>query len=170
MKKLSIVLAIIFGLGFINVAHAQNVENIGEFDDWMAYSFKEKSGKVCYIASTPKKDEGKYASRGDIFAIVTHRPGMASFDVLHIIAGYEYKSPSPVQVRIGEQSFELYTKGDSAWAQNSATDAKIVNAMKKGVRMIVHGTSSRGTKTSDTYSLKGFANAYGLINTVCGKK
>ncbi len=170
MKKLSIISIFILSMFLSTNAIAQNVENIGEFDDWMAYSFKEKSGKVCYIASSPKKDDGNYTSRGDIFAIVTHRPGLASYDVLHIIAGYTYKSQSPVKVRIGTQDFELYTKDNSAWAQNSETDTKVVNAMRKGVRMVVHGSSSRGTKTTDTYSLKGFSNAYNAISSACGKK
>ena len=32
------------------------------------------------------------------------------------------------------------------------------------------GTSSRGTQTTDTYSLKGFTAAYKAINTACGVK
>ena len=39
------------------------------FDDVVvdtAYSYKEGKNTVCYIASTPKKDEGNYKVRGDI--------------------------------------------------------------------------------------------------------
>ena len=34
--------------------------------------------------------------------------------------------------------------------------------------MIVQGTSSRGTKTTDTYSLIGFTKAYRAIADACG--
>ena len=47
------------------------------------------------------------------------------------------------------------------------TDNEMVNAMKRGSRMVVYGTSSRGTKTKDTYSLSGFANAYRAISNKC---
>ena len=38
----------------------------------------------------------------------------------------------------------------------------------KGAKMVVRGTSWRGTKTKDTYSLKGFTAAYKKINEICG--
>ena len=73
---------------------------IGEYDDWAAYYHKDSSGIVCYMASTPKKDEGKYTKRGDIYAVVTHRPAEKSFDVVNFVAGYTYKPDSPVVVKI----------------------------------------------------------------------
>jgi hypothetical protein len=35
--------------------------------------------------------------------------------------------------------------------------------------MIVEGVSSKGTKTKDTYSLKGFTGAYKAISAKCKK-
>lgn len=34
--------------------------------------------------------------------------------------------------------------------------------------MVVRGTSTRGTRTADTYSLKGTGDAYKAISTACG--
>lgn len=42
--------------------------------------------------------------------------------------------------------------------------------MKRGERMIVTGTSAKGTDTKDTYSLAGFSSAYKAISAKCGKK
>ena len=42
-----------------------------------------------------------------------------------------------------------------------------VAAMKRGSRMIVNGTSAKGTKTKDTYSLNGFSSAYKAISNKC---
>ena len=36
--------------------------------------------------------------------------------------------------------------------------------------MVVKGISSAGTKTTDTYSLKGFTAAHAAINSACGRK
>ena len=132
--------------------------------------YKENGKNVCYIASTPKRDEGKYTKRGDIYAVVTHRPGEQSFDVVNVVAGYTYKTESKAVVKIGKQTFNLYTQDDKAWTLTPQDDAKLVAAMKRGERMIIDGVSSRGTQTKDTYSLRGFMRAYTAISAKCGKK
>ncbi|NCV18636.1 MAG: hypothetical protein EBW42_07685, partial [Rhodobacterales bacterium] len=38
-------------------------------------------------------------------------------------------------------------------------DKKMVQAMKRGAKATLTGRSSRGTKTEDTFSLKGFTAA-----------
>lgn len=141
---------------------------IGEYGDWTAYSYKDGKNTVCYMASTPKKDEGNYKVRGEIYAVVTHRPADKSYNVVNFVAGYTYKNNSNVVVKIGTTTFNnLFTSGDNAWTPDSATDKKLVEAMKKGQRMVVEGISSRGTKTKDTYSLAGFSSAYRAISTKC---
>ncbi|MDR1025848.1 MAG: invasion associated locus B family protein [Lactobacillus sp.] len=152
-------------------ANAAPPKEIGEFGDWIAYHYKETNGDVCYMASAPKKDEGKYNKRGDIYVVVTHRPKEKSFDVVNFVAGYDYKTGSEVAVKIGNKTIDnLFTSGDKAWAISDSTDKELVAAMQKGDKMIVHGESSRGTKTKDTYSLKGFSAAYKAISTKCNKK
>ena len=42
--------------------------------------------------------------------------------------------------------------------------------MKKGNKMKVVGFSSRGTKTTDIYSLVGFSAAYTYISNLCNVK
>lgn len=144
---------------------------IGEYRDWVAYYADDSQGRVCYIASTPKRDEGKYTKRGDIYVVVTHRPAEQSFDVVNFVAGYNYKPGAKVQVKIGTQTInDIFTEGDKAWAVNERADKELVDAMKKGQRMIVRGVSSRGTETKDTYSLSGFMSAYRAINAKCGRK
>ena len=49
----------------------------------------------------------------------------------------------------------------------SAADRAIVAAMKAGRQMIVRGTSTRGTLTTDTYSLSGFSAALAAIDKAC---
>ena len=152
-------------------ANAAAPQVLGEFNDWTAYYYKDASGDVCYMASSPKKDEGKYAKRGDVYAVITHRPKDKSFDVVNFVAGYTYKTGAEVAVKIGDSTFnDLFTSGDKAWALNDKTDKDLVSAMLKGSRMIVHGTSSKGAETKDTYSLSGFSGAYKAISSKCNKK
>ncbi len=144
---------------------------IGEYGDWVAYTYKENGKNVCYMASVPKRDEGKYTRRGDIYAVVTHRPGENSFDVFNLVAGYTYQKSAKVTVKIGTQTFDkFFIDDDKAWTLTEKDDKALVAAMKRGQRMIVNGVSSRGTKTKDTYSLSGFTRAYNAISAKCGKK
>lgn len=161
-------LALIYG---IESASAAAPQVLGEYGDWVAYYYRDSSGAVCYMASTPKKDEGKYTKRGDIYAVITHRPNEKSFDVVNFNAGYTYKSGAKVEVKIGAQTFDkLFTSGDKAWATSEKTDKEMVAAMKRGSRMVVHGVSSKGTQTKDTYSLNGFSSAYRAISNKCKAK
>ena len=96
------------------------------------------------------------------------RPKEKSFDVFNINAGYKYKPESKVIVKIGNKTFDkLFTNEDQAWTVSDNVDRELVKEMKRGSRMIVHGTSFKGTKTKDTYSLAGFSSAYKAISSKC---
>lgn len=141
---------------------------IGEYDDWSAYVYKEGKNNVCYMASTPQKSEGKYTKRGDVYLVITHRPADKSFDVVNFVAGYTYKNDAKVIVKIGKDTIsDFFVESDKAWTMNAGVDKKLVEAMKKGERLIIDGTSVKGTVTKDTYSLKGFSSAYRAISAKC---
>lgn len=149
-------------------AFAAAPQVIGEYGDWTAYYYKEGKNSVCYMVSTPKKDEGKYSKRGNIYAVVTHRPAEKSFDVVNFDAGYVFKSGAPFTVKIGHNTVSsFFTEQGKAWTLNEETDKKMVSLMKNGERMIVDGVSAKGTPTKDTYSLKGFTGAYKAISAKC---
>lgn len=150
------------------LALAQDIQNLGKFGDWRAYAYDEKGDKACYIASQPEKDEGDYKQRGDIYAMVTHRPADKVRDEVSLAAGYLYKAESRVKVSVDGKIFELFPHEDTAWVPDSAGDRKLVAAMKAGKTMVVQGTSSRGTETKDTYSLMGFTKAYQAASKACG--
>jgi hypothetical protein len=151
-------------------ALTQGGKLINVFNDWSAFTEKENGKTFCYIGSLPEKMEGKYTQRGDVLILVTHRPAEKSFDVISIQAGYIYRKESEVEVIIGERRFELFTKGGNAWVEDLKIERQMVAAMKGGTTMVVKGTSSRGTLTTDTYSLAGFTAAYGAMGKACGKK
>jgi hypothetical protein len=152
------------------VAHAAEPQLIGSFNDWNAFSYDENGQKVCYMSSRPKKDEGNYKQRGDIYVLITHRPAEKSLDVVSVTTGYTYKEKSEAQVSVGNQNFKLFTDGDTAWARDEKTDKSLVSAIRGGSAMIIKGTSNRGTATTDTYSLAGTSAAYEAINKACDVK
>jgi invasion protein IalB len=172
-KSLLIATVWVMGLSGAGTAAAQNPKLIGSYSDWKALTFQEqgasqaetKSG--CYTIAEPIRKEGAYSTRGRVYALVTHRPTDKKLNVITIIAGYEFKEGSGVTVEVGDEKFSLFTQQDMAWASDE-DDAKIVDAMKKGSDMVVHGVSAKGAETTDTYSLIGFTKAYNAIGQACG--
>jgi len=153
---------------FAPAAMADEPRLIETSGDWSAYVFMEDGKKVCYMASQPKKAEGDYTRRGDIFALITHRPGENTKDVFSYITGYSYKPGSDVTVTIDSDKFTLFSQDDTAWASDASTDGKISQAIRKGSKMVIKGVSSRGTQTTDTFSLKGSGAAHSAISKECG--
>lgn len=138
------------------------------YGDWDTYVFTEEGSKVCYMASRPVKDEGKYTKRGEIYAYITHRPGENTRDVFGYVSGYTYKSGADVTVDIDSKKTTLFSQDDKAWALDEASDKGLAKSVQSGSKMIVRGMSSRGTKTKDTFSLKGSGSAYKAITKQCG--
>lgn len=172
MKSARVLPALVLALGcaapltVAGVAHA-DPESIGSFGNWQAVAFDENGNKGCYITSKPTKEEGDYTQRGRVYVLVTNRPADKTFDVVSFVAGYTYKDGGEVTVAIDQTEFDLFTSKDTAWAADADTDAQLVAAMRKGNRMVVRGTSSRGTATADTYSLSGFTKAYQAMADAC---
>ena len=155
-------------LAFAPIAHASEQKEIGTFGVWSAYVFEENGGKVCYMAAKPNKAEGKYSKRGDVVAMITHRPAEGTKNVFSYMSGYGYKKGSDVTMTIDSKKFTLFTQNDMAWAADAAADTNIADAIKKGSKMVVNGVSGKGTQTKDTYSLSGSTKAYEAITTACG--
>ena len=145
-------------------------KELAKFNDWSAFAEGEGKNLACMAVSKPKKSEGKYSRRGDIFAIVTHLPGQNKWNEFSIVAGYNYQPNSNPDVTIGDMKFQLFTSGSRAWSFSPSEDEKIVKYLKNSMKMKVKGTSSRGTITNDIYSLVGFSKAYQKINEACKKK
>lgn len=165
-KKLSVFAAAIVMI-FSLPAEASPPVKLGTFGDWVAYELTEKGSKVCYMVSKPTKAEGNYTRRGDVFALVTHRPGLQTRDVFSYITGYTYKSGSDATLTIDGKRYVLFVQNDTAWTPDAATDGEVAKAIQRGSKMVVRGTSSRGTQTTDTFSLKGSGAAYKAITQAC---
>ena len=145
-------------------------KELAKFNDWTAFAEGEGKNLACMAVSKPKKAEGNYSRRGDIFAIVTHLPGQNKWNEFSIVAGYNFQPNSNPDVTIGDMKFQLFTSGSRAWSFSPSEDEKIVKYLKNSMKMKVVGTSSRGTITNDIYSLVGFSKAYQKINEACKKK
>ena len=146
---------------------AQQIEKLGQFTDWSAYRYSHNGKPACFMASQPKKAEGNYTRRGQIHYLVSHRTADEVRDENSFVAGYTFQADSRVAITIGNKAFTLFTKGDTAWARNE-DDRGLTEATIRGSTMVIKGTSSRGTATTDTFSLSGFTASYRAMSKACG--
>jgi invasion protein IalB len=160
-------IAALVGLGAPGRAAAGPPKVLATANDWSAFAEGDEGAKVCYAASAPTKKEGQYTNRGDVAVLVTHNMGDKTRNVVSVVAGYEYKAGEDVLLEVEGKKFNLFVHEDRAYAPDSATDSAIVGAMKRGSKLVVVGASSRGTRTTDTYSLSGFTKAYEAISKAC---
>ena len=60
-------------------------KELAKFNDWSAFAEGEGKNLACMAVSKPKKAEGDYSRRGDVFAIVTHLPGQNKWNEFSIV-------------------------------------------------------------------------------------
>ena len=90
---------------------------------------------------------------------ISTRPADKVANEVSIIIGYPFKPGSEASAQIGSTTFALYTQQDGAWIKNAAEEAQMVDAMRSGDTAVVKGVSAKGTQTTDTFTLKGIAQA-----------
>jgi hypothetical protein len=151
--------AIVLSIALTGVALAQSPTRINQFNAWGAYSYMAPSGKVCYILSLPTRKEPGNVNHGDIFFLISQRPGQNISYEPQAMMGYPLQENSKVTVTVDNRNFVLFTKGDSAWVENAAEEPALVSAMRAGSSMSVTAKSRRGTSTNYTYSLSGVTAA-----------
>lgn len=143
---------------------------LGKADAWTAYLSQDKTGRVCYLVGQPRKSEPAVAARKPVMAMVTHRPVEKIANVVSFVEGYPLKEGSEVTLDIDGSKYELFTKGDSAWAQTSELDKTIVTTLAKSKQAVVKAMPQKGPATAEFYALAGFAKALALIDKACGIK
>lgn len=147
-------------------AFAADSTVIKRFNDWTVYKAKTKDGTLCFAASTPKDIEPKNVKRGDIFFYVTTWPKFKVREEVSVKLGYPLKAQSTPSITIGAKNFTLYDKGERAYI-HSSLEKNLLAAMKAGAKMVIKGTSKRGTNTTDVYSLSGVTAALKATVSAC---
>src|SRR6185312_5547926 len=142
---------------------------LGQFGDWGAYTASPGGRKVCFALSKPTSavTEPAGRKRDASYAFVSTRPAEKVKNEVSVIVGYPQKPGLDATAAIGKATYSMYTQNDGAWVKNPAEEAQMVEAMKKGADLVVKSESGRGTKTTDTYSLKGIGDALDKVAAEC---
>ena len=126
-----------------------------------------KTDEYCYIGSKAiETDLSPEKNRGEYYILVYKNIGNPG-TVVQIEAGYDYKIGPKINVQIDKGTYEFYTTKDLPSAAWTEQDNKVIFAMKKGLKMVITGESTRGTVTNDIYTLKGFTNSFNKLIEDC---
>jgi hypothetical protein len=142
---------------------------IGQFGTWGAYTATPNGKKVCFALVKPSssKTNPPNRPRDPAYAFVSTRPAEKVTNEVSIMIGYTLKPGSESTLEVGGASYAMYTQGDGLWIKNAAEEERMVEAMRKAADVVVKGVSAKGTETTDTFSLKGLAQALDRLAQDC---
>ena len=145
---------------------------LGQYGDWGAYTASPGGQKVCFALSKPTASQdippNRRTAANVVYMFVSTRPGEKVKDeVSMLITGYAFKANSEATVTVGNANFAMYTQNDGAWVKNAAEEVQLVDAMRKGADTVIKATTSKGTRTTDTFSLKGISEALKRVAEEC---
>jgi hypothetical protein len=148
------------------VAHAADRTAIAIFREWGA--FREGPADApsrCFAIAEPPPNSAS-AGRG-AFASVASWPAQRVRAQLAIRLSHPLRAGMPVTLSIGDASWPLIARGQSAWAQDRHQDARIVAAMRSGSSMSVSAVGANGNPFADAYRLRGAASAIDAAALAC---
>jgi len=142
---------------------------IGQFGTWGAYTATPNGKKVCFALAKPSssKTNPPNRPRDPAYAFVSTRPAEKVTNEVSVMIGYTLKPGSESTMEVGGASYAMYTQGDGLWIKNAAEEERMVDAMRKSADATVKGISAKGTETTDTFSLKGLAQALDKLAQDC---
>jgi hypothetical protein len=145
---------------------------LGAFSGWSAFQSTTPDGKTCYVMAQPRSSQPAKAHRDPIYFLISDWPRRKAKGEMQIIPGYKYKDGTQVTAQVGTDKVEFFTQNTtgsgSAWVRDTADEARLADAMKRGSQIVVTGVSQHGTKTHDTFALEGISTALDRIHTACG--
>jgi invasion protein IalB len=142
---------------------------IGQYGTWGAYTATPNGKRVCFALAKPtaSKTNPPNRPRDPAYAFVSTRPGEKVVNEVSVMIGYTLKPGSESTFEVGGAAYAMYTQGDGLWIKNAAEEEQMVQAMRRSADAVVKGVSAKGTETTDTFSLKGLAQALDRIAQDC---
>jgi Invasion associated locus B (IalB) protein len=142
---------------------------LGQYGEWGAYTASPGGKKVCFAIAKPTSSQTNPPDRprNPTYMFISSRPAEKVSNEVSIIIGYPFKPGSEASAAVGSTSYALYTQQDGAWIKNAAEEAQMLDAMRAGQSAVVKGVSAKGTQSTDTFSLKGLAQALDRVGQEC---
>jgi hypothetical protein len=106
--------------------------------------------------------------RSPIHFLIINRKGLGTKNEVQTLVGYPFHpSNANVVASVDGKNYPMVTEGEAAWLAVEADEAGFVEALKKGTKLIVKGTSQKGNLMTDNYDLSGVTAALTEIGKAC---
>lgn len=148
-------------------AWAQTAVEAGKFSDWSLNLANDADQNICFAATLPRTKEPPGANRGKTLLYISAWPKDGIKSEVSVKLGYKIKPGSEIIVVVGDDTFKLFPNDERAFVADATEELKLLEAMKKGTKLVVKATSARGTATTDTYSLVGLGQALQALAQRC---
>ena len=148
-------------------AWAQSVRLVGDFRDWSAYATSEGAGALCFALAKPQDINPIPDGYTEAYLYLTNRPAESIRNEFNLVAGYGFAPDSVATVTVSGQAFELFTEGDAAWLLDPAQNDNLASAMRAGSSLVIEGTSDKGIRITQTFSLAGATAASRALESDC---
>lgn len=129
------------------------------FGDWGAYTAQSGRSKICYALSEPKSRSPGSLKDTKAYLFVSIRPGDNVRNEVASVLSFKTKEDGEASMVMGPTTYALITRGENAWIKSASDEPLAIATMAKSGSLVVQATSARGNKTTDRYSLSGFAQA-----------
>lgn len=138
---------------------------LAKSEDWTAATHQEGGAMVCYAFARAQTSSPALPGRGPVILTVTERP--SGRDAVALEAGFTYAPNATVTLQVDQTGLDFYTDKRNAFARDGKA---AVAAMSKGTRAIARSPGPKEVSVTDTFSLRGFTDAYKAIVKACPPK
>ncbi|MBX9926186.1 MAG: invasion associated locus B family protein [Hyphomicrobiaceae bacterium] len=143
-------------------AQAMAATAVRAFNSWTLYS-EAAQQQICFLASAPSETLPPGIKRETALLYVSAWPKEGVRSEVSVKLGFPARKASePIVSVMGPGNappvlFRMFVKDDRAFVADATQELKLLEAMKKGTRVVVQATSERGTAVTDTYPLAGIS-------------
>jgi hypothetical protein len=148
-------------------ASAQQVRLLGDFRDWSAYTAVDGVGNICFALSKPVEVTPQPDGYTEAYLYLTHRPAESVANEFNLVAGFAFAPDTPATLQVSGETFDLFTEADAAWLLDPSRADGLASAMRAGTTLVLEGTSDKGIKIRETFSLSGATAASRAIDAEC---
>lgn len=139
---------------------------VRQYSDWVVFTESVGGERLCYAATQATDKAPKSADHGDVWFYVSNWQSGKARNQPSLKVGYELRGDLPGKAKIGRSDWTLFGVGREAFAQDS-DDAPLVRQLKRGSELRVEATSSRNTRVTYHFSLKGSSAAIDRAASTC---
>lgn len=136
------------------------------FSDWVVFSQKSGSDRLCYAATKATDKAPQAVEHGDVWFVVSNWKSRKGWSQPSLKLDFEVRPDRPAKAQIGSKSWRMWGVGSDAFTSDT-DDASLVRGIERGRELRVQATSQRNTLVTYHFSLSGSSSAIDKAEAIC---